>query len=152
MKALQAEFDFFSTNQKSYSIPEHMPKKIFEVCLPAHHTIDLHTQLDVTEHAAATIYLFSSSDDDTVEYETTKVAMSSIVDKEGPSSASMLWRGSFEHDMNLVLVVFAHHIKLTVPEKSMQIGFRIYGPGYTTSDQLPDTCEAPITIPADPKT
>ena len=77
--------------------------------------------------------------------------MSSIVDEEGPSSASLLWRGGFEYDMNLVLVVFAHHISLTVPEKSMQIGFRIYGPGYTTTDKLPDTCEAPVSIPEDPK-
>ena len=66
----------------------------------------------MTDSAAATIYLFSSVDDNSIDHDTTKVAMSSIVDEEGPSSASMIWRGSFEYDMNLVLVVFAHHLSL----------------------------------------
>ena len=106
--------------------------------------------MDMADEAAATIYLFSSTDDDSIDYDTTKVAMSSIVDEEGPSSASMLWRGGFEYDMNLVLVVYSHHIGLHVPEKSMKIGFRIYGPGYETTDKLPDSCEAPVSIPKDP--
>ena len=62
------------------------------------------------------------------------MAMSSIKDMYGPSSVSLLWRGGFEQDLNLVLVAFAHSTSLTVPKKAMQIGFKIYGPGYKTSD------------------
>ena len=65
------------------------------------------------------------------------VATAAVNDAETPSNLSLIYRGAIE-DVSDVQVIAMNSEDYTIDAKALQVGYKLYGPGYTLLD-APDT-------------
>ena len=67
------------------------------------------------------------------------VAQASADDDEAPSNVSLIYRGYIE-DVSDVQVIAMNSEDYTIDAKALQVGYKLYGPGYTLLEEPDASC------------
>ena len=71
------------------------------------------------------------------------VAQAEVNDSEAPSNLALIYRGAIDEASDVqVIAINDSSISDFVDPKSFQVGYKLYGPGYTLLDEPDTSCLA----------
>lgn len=148
IKALKSQAlieDYFKVNEDPIDIPHGVIVPLLDpFCIEGPSVFEFSIQASFVDEVKSIMV--------TLMVDNTIVAQSQVNDEQAPSSLSLIYRAKMENEHNQIMLVVtsqddnAENIP-RIEEKHLQVGYKLYGPGYNLIDTLDTSC---IATPDEP--